>query len=56
MSNENAEIELRNIHEYYLSKLRTIVDKIEKLENEEILLKIRLEQLEEESNRYENQM
>ncbi|CAF1441079.1 unnamed protein product, partial [Adineta steineri] len=56
MSNENAEIELRNIHEYYLSKLRTIVDKIEKLENEEVLLKTRLEQLEEESNRYENQM
>jgi hypothetical protein len=42
VSNENAEIELRNLHEYYATKLRIIRDKIEKFENEEVLLKTRV--------------
>jgi len=39
---ENSEIELRNLHEYYATKFRLIGDKIEKFENEEVLLKTRV--------------
>jgi hypothetical protein len=40
--NEHLEIELNYFNEFYQIKLRKILNKIEQLENEEVLLKIRV--------------
>ncbi len=40
--NEDLEIELNYFNEFYQIKLRKILNKIEQLENEEVLLKIRV--------------
>jgi hypothetical protein len=39
---EENQFELINLHENYQMKLRKIFDKIEQLENEEVLLKTRV--------------
>ena len=39
---EDAEIELNSLNEFYQNKLTKILNKIEQLQNEEILLKTRV--------------
>ncbi|CAF1559573.1 unnamed protein product, partial [Adineta ricciae] len=54
--NDNNEIELLQIRKSHEEKLEKVLSEIEKLENEEILLNIRIKQFQVEDFKNENEM